>query len=185
MAKPTDIVKTASMSAAILDAGTATAAPDAQPIDRSAGPLVCARQLLRSNRSSRGRSSAFPLTCPSIALDYYRTSLCTWSRRSNMSALCTRFAQRRYPLLRPCRIQDLLQLLCSSLQCLLCSSRSRSPKDGRRDFLCLLCNQVASPARTFTARRLRQKRIIPLIRPGLAKCSSSRKEVGTARALKD
>jgi hypothetical protein len=56
--------------------------------------------------------------------------------------------------------------LCSSLQCLLCSSRSRSPKDGRRDFLCLLCNQVASPARTFTARRLRQKRIIPLCDQG-------------------
>jgi hypothetical protein len=118
------------MTAAILEAGTATAAPDAQPKTEAQAPMVCARQLLRSNRSSRGRSSAFQLTCPSIALDYYRTSLCTWSRRSNTSALCTRFAQRRYPLLRPCRTQDLLQLLCSSLQCLLCSSRSRSPRDG-------------------------------------------------------
>jgi hypothetical protein len=38
MAKPTDIVKTASMSAAILDAGTATAAPDTQPKTEAQAP---------------------------------------------------------------------------------------------------------------------------------------------------
>jgi hypothetical protein len=38
MAKPTDIVKTASMTAAILAAGTATAVPDAQPKTEAQAP---------------------------------------------------------------------------------------------------------------------------------------------------
>src|ERR1035437_2833683 len=49
-------------------------ARDAQLKAEAQARMVCSRQLLRSNRSSHGRSSAFPLTCPSIALDCYRTS---------------------------------------------------------------------------------------------------------------
>src|ERR1017187_5846513 len=49
----------------------------------------------------------------------YRTSLCTWSHRSNTSAPCTRFVPRRRSILHPCRIQDPSQRLGFSLQCLL------------------------------------------------------------------
>jgi hypothetical protein len=44
-------------------------ARDAQLKAEAQARRVCASQLIRSNRSSRGRSSAFPPTCPSIALD--------------------------------------------------------------------------------------------------------------------
>jgi hypothetical protein len=75
-------------------------------------------QSTQVNRNSYGRSWASPLTWLRIAPERGRTSPCTSSRRNNISALCNRFVQRRWPILHPCRTQDLSQLLCSSLPCL-------------------------------------------------------------------
>ena len=66
------------------------------------------------SRSSRGRSSASPQTFPGIAPDCGRTSLCNWSRRSNMFVQRARCVQRQKPSQRPCRKRDPSQLLCCS-----------------------------------------------------------------------
>ena len=62
------------------------------------------------SRSIRGRSSASPQTYPGIVPDCGRTSLCIWSRRSNMPARRAWCARRRWPCLCPCRTLDLLPL---------------------------------------------------------------------------
>jgi len=43
------------------------------------------------SRSSHGHSLAPQQSCPGIALDYDRTSLCTWSCRNDTSARRARF----------------------------------------------------------------------------------------------
>src|SRR5665213_2000071 len=72
--------------------------------------LTCV--VLWTNRSSRGRSLASPQTYPSIVPDCDRTSLCIWSRKSNMSAQRVRCVQRHWQFQYPCHIQDLSQWWC-------------------------------------------------------------------------
>jgi len=58
------------------------------------GRAECVR-VFGSSCSNRGRSAPSSQTCPRIAPDYGRNSLCTWDRRSNRAALHARFVQRQ------------------------------------------------------------------------------------------